>query len=83
QLIPDMEGRLIPVFEIMTLNPGIRNMIRENKIHQIEGMLYSSNQENMISMDNSLLDLVSQGRITKAVALDHATNPEMLKKKLG
>lgn len=83
QLIPDVEGRLIPVFEIMTLNPGIRNMIRENKIHQIEGMLYSANQENMISMDNSLLSLVSQGRITKTVALDYATNPEMLKKKLG
>lgn len=82
QLIPDIHGQQIAAFEIMTVTPAIRNMIRENKIPQIDGMLYSSNKENMISMDSSLLNLYKEGRITAETALEYATNPEMLKKKL-
>lgn len=82
QLVPNIHGQQVAAFEIMTINPAIRNMIRENKIPQIDGMLYSANKENMISMDNSLLNLYKSGQITKEIALEYATNPEMLKKKL-
>lgn len=82
QLVPDVNGQQVAAFEIMTLTPAIRNMIRENKVPQIEGMLYASNKEDMISMDNSLLNLYRAGRITKETALEYATNPEMLKRKL-
>ena len=83
QLVPDIHGQQIAAFEIMTLTPAIRNMIRDNKIPQIEGMLYSSNKPDMISMDTSLHNLYKEGRITKETALEYATNPEMLKKKLN
>jgi twitching motility protein PilT len=82
QLIPDINGKSIPVFEIMTVTPAIRNMIRDNKIPQIDGVLYSSNKDDMISMDSSLLNLYNAGRITQETAIAYATNPEMLKKKL-
>ena len=82
QLVPDVSGKQIAAFEVMTLTPAIRNMIRDNKIPQIEGMLYASNKEDMMSMDSSLLNLYKQGRITKETAIEFATNPEMLKKKL-
>jgi twitching motility protein PilT len=82
QLVPTTTGELIPAFEIMTLTPAIRNMIRDNKIPQIEGIVYSSAKPDMISMDNSLLQLYRTKRITKEVALEFATNPDMLKKKL-
>lgn len=83
QLVPDVNGRQIAVFEVMTLTPAIRNMIRDAKIPQIEALLYSSNKEDMISMDSSLLNLYKAGRITKETALEYATNPEMLNKKLN
>lgn len=83
QLIPDVNGRQIAVFEVMTLTPAIRNMIRDHKIPQIEALLYTSNKEDMISMDSSLLNLYKSGRITKETALEYATNPEMLNKKLN
>ena len=73
---------MVPSFEIMTVTPAIRNMIRENKIPQIEGLLYTSARPDMISMDTSLLNLCKAGRITRDTALTHATNPEMLRKKL-
>jgi len=82
QLIPGIDGRLVPAFEIMTITPAIRNMIRENKLHQIEGMLYSSAQEGMISMDQSLCRLVKDRLISKDSALVYATNPELLEKRI-
>lgn len=82
QLVPTVDGDLVPAFEIMTLTPAIRNMIREGKIHQIDGMIYSSAKQDMISMDNSLLNLYKAGRITRETALEYATNPDMLSKKL-
>ena len=82
QLIPDVNGHSIPAFEVMKLTPAIRNMIRENKVHQIDGVIYSSSQYQMRSMDQSLLELYRQKRITAETALKHASNPEMLKRKL-
>ncbi|MCJ7836825.1 PilT/PilU family type 4a pilus ATPase [Cuneatibacter sp. NSJ-177] len=83
QLVPSVDGRRLPVFEIMTVTPAIRNMIRENKVHQISGILYSSTSEEMRSMDASLLSLFQSGRITKDTALTYATNPDMLGRRLG
>ena len=82
QLVPTVDGKQVPVFEIMTITPAIRNMIRDNKVPQIEGIVYSSNKEEMHSMDFGLLNLYKEGRITAETALSYASNPEMLKKKL-
>ena len=82
QLVPSVDGDLIPVFEIMTVTPAIRNMIRENKIPQIEGLLYSSSRPEMISMDASLLNLYRDKKISRDTAISYATNPDMLAKKL-
>lgn len=83
QLVPDVNGKLVPVFEIMTATPAIRNMIRDNKVPQIEGVVYGSDTDDMISMDNSLARLVRQGTITKETALSYAVNAEMLSRKLN
>ena len=82
QLLPAVDGGVVPAFEIMTVNPAIRNMIRDNKIPQIEGLLYSSSKEDMISMDSSILKLYQEDRITRETALLYATNPEMLERKI-
>ena len=82
QLVPDINGHNIPVFEVMRLNPAIRNMIRDNKVHQIDGVISSSAHEGMRAMDQSLLELYKQGRITRETALKYASNGDMLKRKL-
>ena len=82
QLVPSIHGGMIPAFEIMIMTPAISNMIRDNKTHQIEGIIYTSAKEDMISMDNSLLQLYKAGRISRETALQYSTNAEMLKKKL-
>lgn len=82
QLVPAVDGTVVPAFEIMTVTPAIRNMIRDNKIHQIDAVIASAVREDMISMDTSLLQLFKAGRITRETALFYAGNPEMLSKKL-
>lgn len=83
QLVPTTDGKLIPVFEIMKSTPAIKNLIRENKIHQIDGIIASSANNQMISMDNSLLNLVQQNIITNDTALFYASNQELMKRKLN
>ena len=58
-------------------------MIRDNKVPQIDAQIYSSAKPDMISMDNSLLSLYKQGKITGETALKYATNPEMLGRKIS
>lgn len=82
QLVPTVDGKVVPALEIMTVTPAIRNMIRDNKVHQIDGLIYSSTKEDMISMDGSLLNLYKQGIISRDTALKYATNFDMLSKKL-
>ena len=82
QLVPTVDGGMVPAFEIMSVTPAIRNMIRDNKVHQIDGLIATSTKDDMISMDMSLMNLCKKGIITKETALTYASNPEMLKKRL-
>ena len=82
QLVPAKNGTLVPAFEIMVMTPAISNMIRDNKVHQIDGIIYTSAKDDMISMDNSLLELYRKGIITQETVLQYCTNPEMIRKKL-
>lgn len=82
QLVPTLDGGLVPAFEIMLCNNAVRNMIRESKIHQLNATIASSAAEGMIAMDASLLQLAAAGRIAPHEALNAAISPETLEKKL-
>lgn len=82
RLIPGIDGEQIPVFEIMHLNPAIRNMIRDEKIHQIDSVIATGAQEGMRTMDASLLAEYRAGRITEQTALCFASNEEQMQRRL-
>lgn len=82
RLLPTVDGKVVPAFEVMVLTPAIRNLIREGRTHQIDSMIYSSTNESMIAMDTSILNLYRKGIIDKRTALANASNPEMMGKKL-
>lgn len=82
QLLPDVNGDMIPAFEIMHVNSAIRNMIRENKGHQIDMAISTGGAEGMISMDQSILKLYQEGKITRETAMDYADNPEQMERRL-
>jgi twitching motility protein PilT len=80
QLVPGVDGKLVPVFEIMRTNIAISNMIRDARIHQITSAMISD--PSMITMDASLVELVKAGKITEDTALEYAMNVNWLKRKL-
>ncbi len=81
QLIPTVDGGLIPAFEIMNVNNAVRTMIREQKTHQIETIIQSS--EGMQTMDTDILRLYKEGIISKESAINYASNSEMMRKRIG
>ncbi len=82
QLIPTLDGRLVPAFEIMLCNSAVSNMIRESKIHQIETVIFSSSGEGMLSMDASILGLYKKGIISAQNAISYSTSPDLMAKRL-
>ena len=80
QLIPGVDGTLVPAFEIMIANNAIRTMIREEKTHQIDTIIQSS--EGMQTMDTDILRLFKEGKINEANAITFASNPELMKKRI-
>ncbi len=81
QLLPraNQPGRICAM-EIMTASPAIRNLIRENKAHQITSMIQTSANLGMQTMDQSLRDLYLRGLITYEIAMERAMNPPELEK---
>ena len=83
QLVPAVDGGQIPVFEIMKSTVAISNMIREDKLHQLDSTMQSGAAEGMCTTDGSLLKLYRAGKITKDTALLHCTHYENMVKRLG
>jgi twitching motility protein PilT len=60
----DAQGR-VAAFEIMVCNHAIRNLIRENKIFQIESIMQTARSEGMMTMDYAVEQLVENGQVTQ------------------
>ena len=83
QLVPSADGGLQPVFEIMKTTPAIQNMIREDKLHQLESAMHAGAAEGMCTMDGSLLKLYKDGVITRDTALISSVNYDTMLKRLN
>ncbi len=83
QLVPTVDGKLEPVFEIMKQSPAIQNMIREGKLHQLDSAMQAARSDGMITMDESLLELYAQKKITRETLLGACNNYEFVVRKAG
>jgi twitching motility protein PilT len=84
RLVPRWErtGRVLAL-EILILSPAIRNLIREDKLHQVYSMMQTGQaQYGMQTMNQALADLVSQKVIACELAMELTTFPEELTKLL-
>ncbi|MBK8481284.1 MAG: PilT/PilU family type 4a pilus ATPase [Proteobacteria bacterium] len=78
------EGQ-IAVLEVLLQSWAVANMIRENKIHQIEGYLQSVNYEttSMCSLDNCIIQYVRDGLITLDEGASVAHYPDQVRNVCG
>ena len=82
RLVPTTDGGRLAVFEVMTVNPAIQNMIRDGRTHQIDNVIFGGNDKTMLSIDAELARLVRERRVTRETALLFAANPETLAKRI-
>ena len=80
RLVPRISGGLVPAYELLINNNAVSNLIRENRIHEINSVIETSSQEGMIDMNRSLAELVSRGEISVENAYLFATDPRLLEK---
>ncbi|MCG9896159.1 MAG: type IV pilus twitching motility protein PilT [Fimbriimonadaceae bacterium] len=73
----------VAINEIMIATPAVRNLIRENKTHQIPSSIQTGANFGMISMDQCLRDYYNKGVITLEDAMARAMNVEELKKMIN
>jgi twitching motility protein PilT len=80
RLIPRLGGGLIPACEIMFNTPAVANLIRENKIHEIDFVIETSSETGMISLNKSLRNLIKAKEISLENGLSFSLNPSELRK---
>lgn len=83
ELLPRVDGGLVPAFEVMTVTPAVRNMIRESKAHQLDNVIAQSAADGMTTLDQSILRLVQAGLVSPKEAVRHAVNHEWIQKRLA
>lgn len=84
QLVPKIGGGRALALEIMTPTVAIRNLIREEKIHQIYPLMQTNQTvTGMQTMNQSLADLFKRGLISREDALGFASESDEMKRLMG
>ena len=83
RLIPRLGGGMIPAVEVLRGTYGVRNLIRENKAHQIDVMIETGQEQGMVSLNRTLAALVRKGDISLEQAEMYSLHPQDLKNLLS
>ncbi|UCC44300.1 MAG: type IV pilus twitching motility protein PilT [Candidatus Zixiibacteriota bacterium] len=77
-LIPRVGGGRVLAMEIMVATPAIRAIVRDDKVHQLYSMIQSGQKYGMKTMNQSLMDLYTGGKISLNDAMSYSHNTEEL-----
>lgn len=82
RLIPRISGGLIPACELLINNSAVSNLIRENRVFEINSIIETSSESGMIDLNRYLSDLVRSGEITIENAYLYSQNTRGLERML-
>jgi twitching motility protein PilT len=80
QLIPGEKGARYPAVEILMASSGVRSLIRKAEDHQLYSAISTGRGEGMITMEQSLAEMVRTGRISRETAAARCFRPEELRR---
>jgi twitching motility protein PilT len=84
QLLPKLPKGRVAVQEILRITPAIRNLIREDKVHQIYSQMQIGQDETgMFTMNQNIKKVLDSGLISPETAMTFSNNPEELGRMLG
>jgi twitching motility protein PilT len=83
-LLPSADRtRRVLAYELMFANNAVRNIIRENQLHQLENVVQTFGKEGMVLMDNCLYDLYCRCLISYDTAMSRIRHPDRMLKRNG
>lgn len=83
QLIPTSDGKgRAAAFEVLHANHAVRNLIREGKSHQLISVMQTNRKMGMITMDDAIMQLFYNGRISREQAVQFSTDPDGMERKI-
>jgi twitching motility protein PilT len=74
KLVPSTDGKRVLAKEVLLVTPSVKAAIKNNNTGEIYGMINQSNPQGMITMEQDLMRLYKQNRITKENAIAYANN---------
>jgi twitching motility protein PilT len=78
KLLPTVDGtRQVAALEILLVNIAVSNLIREERVFQLRSVMQTGRNLGMCLFDDSLLDLVKKGLISKETARLHSEDPKL------
>jgi twitching motility protein PilT len=78
-LIPTADGQgRVPAVEILFPDDAVRNLIRQAKVEQVYSIMQTGTARGMMTLEQSLAELVLQGVITQEMALARSSRPDQL-----
>jgi twitching motility protein PilT len=83
KLLPraDKKGRIL-VYEILVSNDAVRNIIRENKLQQLQIAMATGKAIGMVEMDETIRNFYQRGLITYDTALSNARDQRKIESKV-
>jgi twitching motility protein PilT len=78
RLLPRIGGGLVAAFELLVANDAVRNLIRDGRTHQLRNVIRSGKAEGMQTLEDSLNELISAGRISYDDAVSQSMRPKEL-----
>ncbi|HCP15492.1 MAG TPA: type IV pili twitching motility protein PilT [Peptococcaceae bacterium] len=84
QILPkaDESGR-VAAFEVLLATPAVRNLIREEKHHQIDSAIQTSTKLGMQSMDQALIGLYKRSVITRDTLMSYAFDMDEIRRQIS
>lgn len=82
QLVQGTDNARYPAVEIMIANDAVRNLIRRAEDHQLRTQISIGRSDGMMTMEQSLAELLRNGRITRETAFAHCFRPDDLRRYL-
>jgi len=82
ELLPAVDrSRRVLAYELLVSSGAVRNLIRENNLHQLENCIQTGGRDGMVLMDSCLYELYCRCQISYDTALSRARNPDRIAKR--
>src|SRR5439155_22832606 len=78
RMVTTVTGSVTPALEVMINNGTVKKLMEENRVDKLPAAIETGSDDGMLSFNQSLFNLVKEGKVTEKDALAKASNPQAL-----